>query len=91
MTKVKPWKKMIGDRGYNGANVSTPNPMDSKELAKFKSRARLRHETFNSRLKCYQILSNRFRHSRAHHQAVFEAICVTAQYTMDNGSPIFDV
>jgi hypothetical protein len=64
--------------------------MGSKELEKFKSRAWLRHETFNGRLKCFGSLSpQRFRHGIDKHKFVFEAIVVTVQYQMDNVSPIF--
>jgi hypothetical protein len=48
-----------------------------------------RHETFNGRLKFYKSLSDTYRHSAANHVHVFEAICVTVQYQMDNGAEIF--
>jgi hypothetical protein len=64
--------------------------MGSKELEKFKRRARLRHETFNGRLKCFGSLSAQtFRHGIDMHKFVFEANIVTVQYQVDNGSPIF--
>ena len=65
--------------------------MDAKDLHAFKTRARLRHETFNGRLKMYGILQKRFRHSFDIHIFAFEAVVVTVQYQMDNGSPIFAV
>ena len=73
------------------ALTATPNTFDSKKLQNFKSRARLRQETFNGRLKYFSVLSETFRHSIAKHKLAFEAICVIVQYQMDNGSPIFDV
>jgi hypothetical protein len=89
-------KLAIVDRGYSSKRAdeknlfSVPNSMGSKELEKFKSRARLRHETFNGRLKCFGSLSAQtFRHGIDKHKFVFEAIVVTVQYQMDNGSPIF--
>jgi hypothetical protein len=94
--KIKPWKKVIADSGYVSSQpdeimLCPPNTMDSKELAKFKSRARLRHETFNGRLKDYLILSQTYRHSRDHHRSVVYAVAATIQYEMNNGAPIFDV
>ena len=95
--KIKPGKKAIADRGYITSRedeqmLSLPNPMyDSKELNNFKSRARLRHETFNGRLKNYEILQHTFRHGEKKHKLVFEALCVTVQYQMENGSPVFEV
>jgi hypothetical protein len=89
-------KLAIVDRGYSSNKadeknlLSVPNSMGSKELEKFKSRARLRHETFNGRLKCFGSLSAQmFRHGIDKHKFVFEAVVVTVQYQMDNGSPIF--
>jgi hypothetical protein len=91
-------KKAIVDRGYQSkakANerefFSYPDKMDSKKLHAFKTRARLRHETFNGRIKMFGILQNRFRHAFDMHIFAFEAVVVTVQYQMDNGSPIFSV
>jgi hypothetical protein len=66
-----------------------PDNMDSKELNNFKSRARLRHETFNGRLKFFNSLTHTFKHGFDNHRFVIEAVVVTVQYQMDNGSPIF--
>jgi hypothetical protein len=93
---VKRIKLVVADRGYRSKYeaerqlFSTPNNMGSKELETFKSRARLRHETFNGRLKFFGSLSAQtFRHGFDCHKFVFEAVVVTVQYQMDNGSPIF--
>ena len=72
------------------SKLSLPNPMDDLELANFKARVRARHETFNGRLKFYKSLSDTYHHRWAYHVHVFEAICVTVQYQIDNGSPLFD-
>jgi hypothetical protein len=89
-------KLAIVDRGYASQRVdeknllSVPNSMGSNELERFKSRARLRHETFNGRLKCFGSLSAQtFRHGFDKHKFAFEAVVVTVQHQMDNGSPIF--
>ena len=91
--KIKNGKRVIADGGYKSKNsvLSTPNYDDSKELANFKSRARLRQEIFNGHLKFFSILSNAFRHSIDQHKLALEAVCVTVQYQMDCGSPMFDV
>jgi hypothetical protein len=49
------------------------------------------HETFNSRLKNFHCLDDRFRHGIDKHKICFEAICVIVQYQLENGSPLFDV
>ena len=89
-------KLAIADRGYSSKKadeknlLSLPNSMGSKGLERFKSRARLCHETFNGRLKFFGSLSAQmFRHGFDKHKFVFEAVVVTVQYQMDNGSPIF--
>jgi hypothetical protein len=87
----------LADRGYKtnepdeGYLFTLPNEFDSKELNNFKSRGRLRHETFNARLKSFKCLSDTFRHGFDKHRFVFEAVVVIVQYQMDNGSPIFSV
>ena len=89
-------KMGIADGGYEMSKeddvgyLCVPNSMDSKELRKFKSRARCRHESLNGRLTFFSILQNTFRHGMEKHKVAFEAVCVILQYQMNNGAPIFD-
>lgn len=92
--KIPVGKRAIADKGYRGeiGKTSTPNTHDQKDLAKFKSRARARHESFNGRrIKNCACLDVRFRHGVKKHQTVFEAVCVIVQYQLENGSPLFEV
>ena len=95
--KIAHGKIVVADQGYRGKDdieplmISVPNKQDSKELNKFKSRARARHESFNGRLKFYQSLNTTFRHGFDKHKCVFEADCVLVQYLMYNGAEIFVV
>lgn len=90
-------KMMIGDSKYRKGPdfadeeglLAPPSSSDFPVLAKFKSRVRCRHETFNGRIKNFSFLSNRFKGSEALHGIAMRAICVIVQYQMDNGSPIF--
>jgi hypothetical protein len=95
LDKIADGKLGVADRGYKGEKaawkLSLPNAYDPKELNNFKSRSRLRQETFNGRLKFFNVLSETFRHGFEMHHLVFEAVVVTVQYKMDNGSPIFAV
>ena len=90
-------KVCIADRGFRSKLVSEqkvfslPDYMDSEVLHNYKSRARLRHETFNRRLKHFDILSHTFRWSWDKHGRAFRAVAVMVQYQMDNGSPLFSV
>jgi hypothetical protein len=85
--------KAIGDGGYHGhqKSISAPNPHDSKGVRMFKSRALLRHETFNGHMKKFDCLSGRFRHSVERFENCFEAVCVICQHQIEIESPLFDV
>lgn len=57
-------RKVIADNGYTSAQehiLSTPNSNDPREVRKFKSRARARHESFNGK-KNFRSLAEQFRH-----------------------------
>jgi hypothetical protein len=90
-------KIAIVDRGFRSTiaqerkHLSYPDNMDEKNLNNFKSRARLRQETYNRRLKNFEALSNTFRHGFNKHGAVLTAVAVIVQYHMDNGSPLYSV
>ena len=95
-------KKAIADEGYKGFpdQISTANPLDSDEVKEFKARARQRHEVYNSKLKVFGILSERFRCKNNPNdefsvdeklQMCFEAVNVLVQYKMEMGEPLFDI
>ena len=90
-------KICITDRGFRSKYVherkqfAYPDYMDSKELNNFKSRARLRQETFNRRLKHFEALSSTFKNGFVKHGIALRAVAVIVQYQMDNGSPLFCV
>ena len=71
--------------------MSLPDYMDGKDLHQFKTRIRLRQETFNSRLKFFRTLSETFEYGFKKHKIVVHAVAVTVQYQMDLGSPIYEV
>lgn len=95
LDKVKDGKHLIVDRGYiklsNLKKLSWPNEHDDKQTNNFKSRARLRHETFNGRMSFFESMSNEWSHTKEQHKIAFYAVATTIQYQMDNGAPIFDV
>jgi hypothetical protein len=90
-------KFMIVDRGFNSKYedeklfYATPSELDSPELENYKTRCRMRQESFNRRLKCFQVLKSEFRHGADKHEIAFQAVAVTVVYQMENGSPIFSV
>jgi hypothetical protein len=85
--------KGIGDKGYRGAGefLSTRNPFDSEDVYEFKDRVLARHETYNSRLKNWQVLTKLFRHDLDFHGVCFRAINTVLVYQLNNGSvTLFD-
>ena len=86
-------KKGLGDQGYVGHEhcLSTPNPHDSAEVKRFKSRAMMRHETFNGMIKQFKCLNGRFRHSIDRFKSCFEAVAVLCQYQIESDRPLFDI
>lgn len=90
-------KLVSADRGFRSKyvderNVFTlPDYMDSKELHSFKSRSRLRQETFNRRLKHFESMSSTFKNGFVKHGVALRAVATIVQYQMDNGSPLFCV
>jgi hypothetical protein len=91
-SKLPAGKMAIADRIYTpDEQCSTRNALDSQIVARFKNRAQARQESFNSRIKTFNILSHRFRHGHKKHYIAFEAVVVLAQYDMDNGNPLFAV
>jgi len=89
--KLRPGAKAIADRAYNGPQIAKRNEFDTPEVKAFKKRVRARHETFNGRIKAFNVLDTRFRHGPRKHKAVFEAICVIVQFDMETGRPLFHV
>jgi hypothetical protein len=57
----------------------------------FKSRALLRHETFNGHMKKFDCLSGKIRHNVERFENCFEAVCVVCQYQIEIESPLFYV
>eukprot|EP00980_Cylindrotheca_fusiformis_P020427 scaffold7476_cov68-Cylindrotheca_fusiformis.AAC.4 len=96
-SRLKAHQRVIGDEGYRGApeKVSTRNTFDSIEVKEFKKRAKARHETINTRLKSFSILSQTFRTTGdlrlPRHKAAMEACCVIVQYELENRSPLFEI
>lgn len=98
MEKLVPAGKVcIVDRGFRvddavkTKHLSFPDLMDPKHLHSFKTRARCRQEAFNSRITHFECMANTFRHGIDKHAIALNAVVVTVQYQMDNGSPLFDV
>jgi hypothetical protein len=86
-------QRAIGDSGYRGEpeKISITRSGDSDAVKKFKARVKSRHETFNSRLKAFNVLDSAFRHGFEFHQRAFESVCLCVQYDIENGFGLFEV
>ena len=75
--------------------ISVPNDFDPPSLKNFKKRARARHETFNGRLKRFQVLTDRFCHGTKdemkYHKLVFEACVIICQFEIETDHPLLNV
>ena len=92
-------KKLIGDSGYKGEplKISTTLSEHTSDTKHFFARAKSRQETFNTRLKIFNVPSGRFRHGKGAdnklelHKTCFEAICILVQYDLENGHPLMEI
>jgi hypothetical protein len=90
--KIENGKLGVADSAYAGyKKLMLYGGDDSEELAMFKTRAKLRHETVNGRLCKFQIVNGTFRHSKAKQHIAFLAVAVLVQYELDESAPLFDV
>jgi hypothetical protein len=93
LKRLKKGKLVIADRGYINdkwkEQVSWPHEHDSKEANNFKSRVRLRHETFNGRMSFFGTMTQTWRHTDEQLGFAFRAVAVIVQYQMNNGSPLY--
>jgi hypothetical protein len=88
--RAKRWKPKRQELEFH-KHYGSSSAVDPPDLHTFKSRARIRQETFNHRLRCFSILSHTFTHGWDKHGSAFTEVVVIVQYQMDNGSPIFTV
>jgi DDE superfamily endonuclease len=94
--KIKQGQKAVSDSAYVGEALADGKASVSRrgelvELQVHKSRSKARQETFNARLKTFNVLEDRFRHGFDRHKTVFEACTVLCQYDMENGNPLFEI
>jgi hypothetical protein len=89
---LEPGERVEADDGYRGHADKIKCPKNdanpTKNLA-MQGRARVRHETFNGRLKNWGILSQVFRHHISLHGDDFRTCAVLMQLAIDNGEPLF--
>ena len=88
---LEPWEHCLADSGYVDGNQCSVTPTGGDALLDHqRAKARSRHEACNERLKQWNALNHRCRHSRDKHGKMFYAIANIAQLTIMNGEPSFD-
>ena len=93
-SRIPQGKKVVADGGYASKRMpelATPNALDPDDLLTFKARARMRQESFHSKVKKFDCLKNPFRHSADRHRTCFIAACVIVQYDISLCTPLLDV
>ena len=95
MAMIPEGRLAIADKAYRGepGKVSYPNHLDKDAVRELKKRIRARHETFNWRLKNFDVLHQVFRHKPVlpQHKACLEAVAVIVQCEIDMGFKLFQV
>ncbi len=89
-----PGKHVEADNSYVGHPDKIKCPNNDCNLARnlgMQSAARLRHETFNGRLKNWGILKRTYRHDIELHGTVFTACAVITQLCVSNEEPLLEV
>ena len=91
---LKPGERVEADYGYVGhANkVKCPNNnCNPTENLAMQACVRSQHETFNGRLKNWDILGQVYRHDITKHGTVFYVRAVITQLAIDNSEGVFEV
>jgi hypothetical protein len=90
--ELLPGEMFIADRGYRDGRTYADTPTGfNNPSERMKSIVRARHESFNSRVKKYKILSTVFRNKREVHYIAFHAIVNILQLEIENGYSLYKV
>jgi hypothetical protein len=98
LDKVPAGKRIIVDGGYPGDadKLSGYNQFDFDALKQFKGDAKSRHETFNARLKIFDVLGEKFFHDKEKFHNCMTAVAVLVQYMIEDinpesANPLYDI
>ena len=87
-------ERVEADDGYRGDApefVKCPSSVTVPEdQMRMRGRVRMRHESVNKRLRSFNALQDRWRHSIELHGAAVRACCVLVQLAMEGGEHLFD-
>ena len=84
-------EKVIADGGYRGDDhFLTPTGIND-DYSRVMAVVRARHETVNGRLKSFNVLDSKFRHSIAKHGICFMAVVNLVQIGIHTDAPLFTI
>ena len=99
--RIPAGKMIIADHGYRSKfedereKIRVSSSLDTDAVREFKNSAKTRQESFNDRLKRFNVLSLKFCHGFNNHPVCFDAVLVLCQYGMEGNyrfsCPLFDV
>ena len=86
-------ERVKADLGYAGdSSVKVPGPLYvNKKYRAVKRDVAARHETVNMRIKIFNCLTQKFRHSVDKHSMCFRALAVLTQLAIERGEPLYSV
>lgn len=83
-------EKVIADRGYMDCMAINPNS-ELSSYRRYNACVRARHETFNGRLKSFNVLGGNYRHALNRHSDLFFSVTNLVYLSTVNGAPLFEV
>ena len=90
-TMLDPQERVEADDGYAAKSpyrAKVPSAMFNPEGGRaYQKRVQGRHETVNTRLKAFKILSDVYRHNIVQHEYVFWAVAVLVQLSIKKWRP----
>ncbi len=91
---LEPGERVEANNGYvrHADKIKCPNnDCNPEENLAMQARLRSRHETFNARLKFWDMLRQVYRHGITQHRNVFYVCAVLTQLAVTNNEPLFQV
>jgi hypothetical protein len=87
-----PGEKYVADHGYRdgGLYADTPTGFNNPGQ-RMRSIVGARHESVNSRIKNYKILSTKFRNQITYHYKAFHAVVNVLQIEIEGGSTLYEI
>ena len=91
MKKIQDQERILADGGYRDkTKFETPTGYNNRDQ-RMKKVARSRHETFNARIKNFNILASKYRGNLHFHHYVFHSVVNMLQLDIEVGNRMFQI